>query len=360
MTFFVLLGANLKLIYRNRQALFWSLAFPILFLFIFGLFFGGDSAQSATIGVIDKADDELSRQFISNLDSLELIEVHPREDESIARQEVRDNDLDLLLIIPAGISESVASQQAATLTLVYDQGSPAAGLYQGVVHRYVDQANLALAGASVLLSLDSQGVLAEQFSYLDFLLPGLVAMGVMTASIFGISSAMATYRAQRILRRLLVAPVRARDFFSAMVVAYLILALAQAVLIFSLGMSVFGVSVHGDPLSIAVLVILGNAIFLAIGFIVGSVATSVEAAAGIGNAVSLPMMFMSGVFFPSDGLPGPIAKAVEFLPLTPMVDGLRGVVLDSHSVLDFPGELALLGVWVAVTSAIALRVLRFT
>ena len=89
----------------------------------------------------------------------------------------------------------------------------------------------------------------------------------------------------------------------------------------------------------------------------GSVAGSVQAAAGLGNAVSLPMMFLSGVFFPTDGLPRVLATAVEYLPLTPMVDSLRGVVLDSQSILDFPGELALLGIWIAVTTAIALRVL---
>ncbi len=360
MTFLILLVANVKLIYRNRQALFWSLAFPLIFLVIFGLFFGGDQSSTVTIGVVDRAQDEVSERLLEELDSLESVEVVTREDEPAAREEVSDNDLDLLLVIPPGLTAALASGQQVSFTLVYDQGSPAAGLYLGVVQRYLDQVNLTLAGAPRLLTLDPQGVLADRLTYLDFLLPGLVAMGIMTASIFGISSAMASYREQRILRRLMVAPVRARDFFGAMVVAYLMLAIVQAVIIFAVGMTVFGISVSGNPGSIALLVILGNAIFLAIGFIVGSVAGSVQAAAGLGNAVSLPMMFLSGVFFPKDGLPDVLRVSVEYLPLTPMVDSLRGVVLDSQSILEFPGELALLGAWIVVTTGVALRVFKFT
>ena len=360
MTFGVLLVANVKLIYRNRQALFWSLAFPLIFLVIFGLFFGGDQASTVTIGVVDRAQDEVSERLLEELEGLESVRLAMREDESAAREEVADNDLDLLLIIPAGLTGALASREQVSFTLVYDQGSPASGLYLGVVQRYLDQVNLTLAGAPSLLTLDPQGVQADRLTYLDFLLPGLVAMGIMMASLFGISSAMATYREQRILRRLLVAPVRARDFFGAMVVAYLMLAIVQAVIIFAFGMTVFGISVSGNPGYIAILILMGNAIFLGLGFIVGSVAGSVQAAAGLGNAVSLPMMFLSGVFFPKDGLPSPLRAAVEYLPLTPMVDSLRGVVLDSQSILEFPGELALLAAWIVVTTGVALRVFKFT
>ena len=360
MTFRVLFSANVKLIYRNRQALFWSLAFPLLFLVILGLSFGGNGGSAAAIGVVDHAQDEVSKLLLDELDSLESVEVIFREDEAAAREEVRNNDLYMLLVIPPGLAASVASGRPVSFTLVYDQGSSASGLFLGVVERYLDQVNLSLAGAPRLLTMDPQGVLADQVTFLDFLLPGLVAMGIMTASIFGISSAMASYREQRILRRLLAAPVRARDFFSAMVVAYLMLAIVQATIIFAAGVLLFGLTVNGNPGYIALLILLGNAIFFGIGFIVGSVARSVQAAAGLGNAVIWPMMLLAGVFFETDQFPYALRVAVKYLPLTPMVDSLRGVVLDSRSILDFPGELALMGVWMAVTTAVALRVLRST
>ena len=360
MTFGVLFSANVKLIYRNRQALFWSLAFPLLFLVILGLSFGGDGGSPATIGVVDRAQDEVSERLLDELDSLEFIDVELWQDESEAREAVGDDGLYMLLVIPPDLAASVASGRPVSFALVYDQGSSGSGLFLGAVERYLDQVNLSLAGAPRLLTIDRQGVLADQVTFLDFLLPGLVAMGIMTASIFGISSAMASYREQRILRRLLVAPVQARDFFGAMVVAYLMLAIVQAIIIFAAGILLFDLTVNGNPGYIALLILLGNAIFFGIGFIVGSVASSVQAAAGLGNAVIWPMMLLSGVFFETDQFPHALRVAIEYLPLTPMVDSLRGVVLDSRSILDFPGELALMGVWIAVATTIALRVLRST
>ena len=360
MTFGVLLVANVRLIYRNRQALFWSLAFPIMFLVILGLSFGGDGGSTVTIGVVDRAQDEVSERLLDELDSLEFIDVELWQDESEAREAVADDDLYMLLVIPPDLAASMASGRPVSFTLVYDQGSSASGLFLGVVERYLDQVNLSLAGAPRLLTLDPQGVLADQVTFLDFLLPGLVAMGIMTASIFGISAAMASYRERRILRRLLAAPVRARDFFGAMVAAYLMLAIVQATIIFAAGVLLFGLTVNGNPGYIALLILLGNAIFFGIGFIVGSVASSVQAAAGLGNAVIWPMMLLSGVFFETDQFPHALRVVVKYLPLTPMVDSLRGVVLDSRSILDFPGELALMGIWIAVTTAVALRVLRST
>ena len=360
MTFGVLFSANVKLIYRNRQALFWSLAFPLLFLVILGLSFGGDGGSPATIGVVDRAQDEVSERLLDELDSLESIDVELWQDESEAREAVGDDDLYMLLVIPPDLAASVASRRPVSFTLVYDQGSSASGLFLGVVQRYLDQVNLTLAGAPRLLTLDPQGVLADRFTYLDFLLPGLVAMGIMTASIFGISAAMASYREQHVLRRLLAAPVRARDFFGAMVLAYLMLAVVQATIIFAAGVLLFDLAVNGNPGYIALLILLGNAIFFGIGFIVGSVASSVQAAAGLGNAVIWPMMLLSGVFFETDNFPDVLRVAVEYLPLTPMVDSLRGVVLDSQSILEFPGELALLGAWIVVTTGVALRVFKFT
>ncbi len=361
MTFLILLVANVKLIYRNRQALFWSLAFPIMFLVILGLSFGGDGGSAVTIGVVDRAQDEVSERLLDELGSLEFIDVELWQDESEAREAVGDDGLYMLLVIPPDLAASVASGRPVSFALIYDQGSSASGLFLGAVERYLDQVNLSLAGAPRLLTIDPQGLLlADQVTFLDFLLPGLVAMGIMTASIFGISSAMASYREQRILRRLLVAPVQARDFFGAMVVAYLMLAIVQAIIIFAAGILLFGLTVNGNPGYIALLILLGNAIFFGIGFIVGSVASSVQAAAGLGNAVIWPMMLLAGVFFETDQFPHALRVAVEYLPLTPMVDSLRGVVLDSRSILDFPGELALMGVWIAVTTTIALRVLRST
>ena len=319
------------MVVRNRQALFWALAFPLIFVVIFGLFFGGDERSSITIHVVDYAQDPLSQSLVRRLDEMETFHVREREDEAHARRDLRNGDLRYLLTIPEGLAESVQSSPPATITLVYDEGSPVSAVVAGLVQRFLDQANLELAEAPTLLRLESTGTFAKRLDYFDFLLPGFVAMGIMTYAIIGLASEIAVYREQRILRRILASPLRVRTFFAAQVLAYLVLSLVQAAVILTAGTALFGGQIFGNYAYIAVLVLLGNLVFLFIGFIVGALAQNVQAASGMGNAVALPMMFLSGVFFDKEDLPSALAVVVEYLPLSPMLDALRGVALDAQT-----------------------------
>ncbi len=359
MTLVALVLANLKMIVRNRQALFWALAFPLIFVVIFGLFFGGDERRTITIHVVDYAQDPLSQGLVRSLGDVETFEVREREDEAHARRDLRNGDLRYLLIIPEGLAESVQNSPPATITLVYDEGSFVSAVVIGVVQRFLDQVNLELAEAPTSLQLESTGTFAKRLDYFDFLLPGFVAMGIMTYAIIGLASEIAVYREQRILRRILATPLRVRTFFAAQVLAYLVLSLVQAAVILTAGTALFGGELFGNYAYIAVLVLLGNLAFLTIGFIVGSIAQNVQAASGMGNAVALPMMFLSGVFFDKEDLPSALGTAVEYLPLSPMLDALRGVALDARPLSDFTSELALLGAWIAVGSVVAVRVFKF-
>jgi len=354
----VLLVANLKMLLRNRQALFWALAFPLIFVGAFGLF-DLDSPPVSETGIIDRAQDGLSRRIIEGLRAIDTIGVEPRSDEARARREVRDRKLDMLLIMPEGLEASASSGSPARIELVYDEGSPTASSGVGTVQRYLDQLNLRLVEAPPVFRLAPEGVRSLESDYFDFLLPGFVGMGVMTFSIIGVASALALYRQQNIFKRILATPLKVRTFFTGFILAHLVVALLQAGIILAAGVLLLGGAVHGNLFYLAVLVILGNLIFLCIGFVVGAYSTSVAAASGLGNVVTLPMMFLSGTFFPLEDLPSGLADVVQFLPLAPMLEAMRGVTLDAKPIWDFPKELALLGGWIGVTAVVAVRVFRF-
>jgi ABC-2 type transport system permease protein len=353
-----LLAANLKMLVRNRQALFWALAFPLIFVISFGLF-DLDNLPDSEVGVIDRSQDDVSRRIISGLGAIDTISVRLRTDEARARKEVVDRNLEVLLIIPPGLEAATAAGSPARIELAYDEGRATAVSAIGTIQRYLDQVNLQLAAAPSVFRLDVQGIRTEETDYFDFLLPGFVGMGVMTFSIISIASTLALYRQQNIFKRILATPLRVRTFSSAMVIAHLLVALVQAAIILGAGVLFLDGSVHGNLLYLAILVILGNLIFLSIGFVVGAYSTTVAAASGLGNVVTLPMMFLSGTFFPLEDLPKGLSEATQFLPLAPMLEAMRGVALDDKSLWDFPGELALLGGWIAVMALIATRVFKF-
>ena len=354
----LLFFTNLKMIVRDRQALFWALFFPLIFVAIFGLFDLDDPPTTEVI-VLDLAQDDVSRSLIQDLDAIENVDVETRTDEQEARQEIRDGDVELLLIIPDDLASAVGSGTQAKFDLVLDESDPSSARGVGLLTRFLDQQNLRLVEAPSVLTLAPEGVRSKDTDYFDFLLPGLVGMGVMTYSIIGLASVLTQYRNKNIFKRILATPLRVRTFFGGLILAHLALSLVQAAVILAAGVFLLGGSVHGQVVYLGLMVLMGNIVFLNIGFIVGAHVKTVRAASGLGNAVTLPMMFLSGTFFPIEDLPGVLGSIVEFLPLAPMLEVMRGVSLDSEPFWKFPRELAILGGWIAVTSLVATRSFRF-
>ena len=352
--------ANLKMIVRNRQALFWALAFPVVMLGIFGLV-GGFRSSTVTIGVVDYANDALSKRLIDSLSDMPEFEVElwvvRAAGEEAARKEVHDGDLGYLLVIPAGLESMTRSGPPVSLTLVYDEGL-LGGSVVVEIERFLDRINLELAGASTRLELRKEGALSEDLSFMEFMLPGLALWGIMSNSIIGLAASLASFREKKILRRIKASPLKPRTFFAAQVLAYLVMSLVQATVILGLGAIVFRVPVGGNLLIIGVLILLCNIVFLNLGFIVGAYSKTVAAASGFGNVVVLPLVMFSGVFFPPEMLPGFLTEVMRFLPLAPMVDILRGITLGAKSVLDFPFEIGLILAWMGVTALAAVRVFK--
>jgi ABC-2 type transport system permease protein len=346
--------ASVKMLYRDRQSLFWALAFPVIFTVVFGLF---DFTQSpeATFAVVTDRPSPVSRALVSGLGQVESFTVEERHDLAAARQDLEDGKLDVILSVPA------TAQPETTIGLTYNESNVDVNqVALGAVQRIVSGLNLQLSGVTAPpISLDREGVAGKTVEYYDFLLPGLVAMGVMNFSITGMSVAIARYREQRILKRILATPLRPVRFLAAQVLARLALAVVQAGLILAVGVFLFGAQVYGNVLWIFVLATVANLIFLNIGFAVAGRASNPDAAQGVASAVALPMMFLSGVFFPTDTLPQVLQTVVRYLPLTPLIEALRKVSLDGLSITATGPQLLLLAGWVLASFLIASRAFRF-
>ena len=358
MLLFHLTIANLKMLARDRQALFWALVFPLIFVIVFGLFFR-DTQSTQTLAVIDYAQDSMSAQLIESLEQDGSLNVIRRNDEARARQELNQGDLGHLLILPSGLAGTASDNPPARITLLYDDADPLSGIGLGIISSFVDRANLQMAQAPTRLELAPEGISSRSIEYLDFLIPGLAIWGVMNFSVIGIATSMAAYREKRILIRLMATPLRVRVFFAARVLSALALSVLQAGIILAAGWLLFGVAVEGNLLHIALLVVLGNIVFLNIGFVVGAFSKTVAAASGLGNAVGLPLMFMSGVFFPIENLPTVLRLIVEYLPLAPLLEIVRGTALHADAFWEFPLQLAIICGWILISAVAAIRTFRF-
>ncbi len=359
---FPLLIANLKIIVRNRQALFWALVFPLIFVVVFGLFRVGEPSTT-TVAVVDMSQDPVSEALIRNLSSIELLELDLDLNEGEAIEALEDGEIGLVLLIPENMAERVHEQSPVSpvpLRVLYDESRFQTNqLVLGVIQQFIDQTNMSLQNVQPLIELQPEGIQARTVEYFDFLLPGFIGMGVMMYAITGMASVVALYREQKIFKRLLTTPLRVRSFFAAQIIAYLLISLIQAAIILAAGVFLFNGHIYGNVLWVFVLVLFANIIFLNIGFIVGAMAKRVEAANGFASAIAIPMMFLSGVFFPTENLPSVLSQIVRYLPLTPLLEALRGVAIETEPLWAYPWELGILGIWIIVTSVVAIRVFKF-
>jgi ABC-2 type transport system permease protein len=370
-----LLVANLKIMLRDRQALLWALLFPLILVTVFGLF-DVDRAGSADLAIIDRANTDSSRELHNKLDSIEYLNVHIHyASEAVAHEALGNGDLEYLLVIPEsfamlpgrpGQSSQDGGNGAAypdapvSLDLYYDgNNSRGSQLVIETIRHFVDEETFRLTGRPQLLEVLPRKIQAVRIEYFDVLLIGLVGMGVMTNSLIFIAVKISTYRNQAVLKRILVTPLRVRNYFASEIVAHLLLTLVQAAVVIGAGVFIFGATIHGNLLWLFIILAFANTIFLNLGFIISGWANSPRAASGMGNAVAIPMLFFSGTFFPTSTLPAFLPDLVQALPLTPMLDAMRGVTIDGLGLPDVWRELAMLAGWLVVSSVAAIKLFKF-
>ena len=364
--------ANLKMMARNRQGLFWALIFPLLLVVVFGLFDfrGVTTTRFAVLDYSGGPNAERLKGMLGEIDLLDLEALGPEDlaptdfgIQAQARREIRDGDLGYLLVIPPGLDDPAAQARVgdiAPVTLVYATHNPERNqLIERAV--YSMAAELRIHGEPVLPQrlVSSEVIDAPEVDYFDTVLPGLLGLGIMTNSIISIAVRISTYRNQAVLKRLQATPLPVWKFFAGEIIAHLLLAMLQALIILAVGVFVFGGEIHGNLGWVLLIVLLGTVVFLNIGFILSAWARNPATASGMGNAVALPMMFLAGAFFSTASLPWLLPYAAMALPLTPMLDALREVAIHSEPLWETWPHLAALGAWAVVTALVAVRVFRF-
>lgn len=194
--------------------------------------------------------------------------------------------------------------------------------------------------------------------YFDFVFPGLLAMGLMNFTMVGIAAAIARYRELQILRRIQVTPLQPSRFVIAEITARLVFAVGQLALMAALGVAL-GADVAGDWLTLLLLATAGNLIFLSLGFAIAGRARTVESANNLAGLATAPLMFLSGMFFPTESMPWLAQQIAAILPITPLIDAMRAVALDGADLAALGSDVLPLLIWLPVALLIARFSFRF-
>ena len=350
--------ANIRSFVRDRAALFWTLAFPLIFVFLFGaIFSGGDNSRTIGYADLDRtAESEVLRDAFGALPNVELVE--GPEDELTTR--MRDGELSAVIVVPAGYAETIgAKRQPAEVTVYTDPSqSQADGATRQLVGFVLAAVNQRATGEPPAVAPTFESVQTNDLNFISYLVPSILGMSLMQLGVFAAIPLVAD-REKLILKRLQATPLRRWQLVGSNVLMRLIIAVVQTVIIIGVGTAVFDVQVSGSWPLIGALVLLGSLAFIALGYVIASFAPTEESANGMTSVVQFPLMFLSGTFFPIDAMPDALQTVARAMPLTYLGDGLRQAMVDGTPFSPLWVCFAVLVGWLVVCFGIAARFFRW-
>ena len=341
----------LRIFSRDRQAIFFTLFFPIIFMAVFGLV-GNANNEPMPVGIVNNAGNALAAEFITDLGANPLFKV-TEGTEAELRVQVISGDQRLVLVLPSNFQDN---GNPADLTLLVDASQVRElAMVMPVLEQALVDVERALRNTEPLFSLTVEDVKARSQSYLDFLVPGLLAFTIMQISIAGSGYNIVEFRRKGILKRLFVTPLQPHNFIGALVLSRALICLVQLTVLLGVAVFLLGVTITGNFASLYVIIILGIALFLSLGFCLGSVAKTQQAIGAMGSLFTFPQMFLAGIFYPIDILPDIVQPVAQLLPLSFVVNGLREIAVNGASLLDIMPTLLGLVVWTVVALILAIR-----
>jgi ABC-2 type transport system permease protein len=353
--------ANIRTFVRDRAALFWTLAFPLIFILLFGLIFQGVGESRLTLGWVD--DDgstpstELRERFAAQ-DGVTLVDAS----EDVSLGQMRVGDVDAVIVVPDGYGQKLTSNAEtpgvpAAITVYTDpsRSALAGEIYQavGTVLGIVN-----LGDRPPLVIPNPQTIQTENLNFISYFVPSILGMSVMQVGIFAAIPLVAD-REKLILKRLAATPLRRWQLIGSNILMRLLIAATQTVIIVLVGSILFGVGVTGNLLLVAGFVVLGAVTFLALGYVIASFANTEDSANGMTSIIQFPMMFLSGTFFQIDQMPDFLQIIARAIPLTYLSDALRQVMVGGAPFTPLWTCFAVLGIWLVVCFGIAGRKFRW-
>ncbi len=341
--------ARLREFIRRPEAVFWVYFFPVLMVIVLGVAFRNQKVETFDVDVIESS---LSNSIVEKLATEPRLKTHVVS-EIEARDRLRAGTTTLMI----EAAESSADKQILEqVEYLFDAARPGSLAARNIVDARLQEA----AGRRDVLKVKDIKYEEPGGSYVDFLVPGLLAMGLMGGGLWGVGFAIVDMRIRKLLKRFMATPMRRSHFLMGMMLSRLIFMIPQIVILLVISYLLFGVKIYGSWLSILLVVLVGAIEFAAIGLLVASRAKTLETASGLMNLVMLPMWTLSGIFFSYERFPEIIHPIIRVLPLTPVIDALRALMMDGKSILTLGPELGVMIVWSIVPFVIALAIFRWS
>jgi len=331
--------ARVREFFREPEAMFWAFVFPLVLTLALAAAFPSAADRPVVVGLVPGSHAAATRRALDAAPGLRVVELAPADE----RRALRDGTVHIVVVAddPPTYRYDPAQDGSHRARLAVDDALKRAG-------GRVDPWRAA-----------EERVTVPGSRYVDWLIPGLIGMGIMTNGLWAVAFPIVNARLRKLLKRLMASPMQRWEYLLAQMLGRLIFLAPEATLPLAFGSLALGMPIAGSYAVIALVVLVGALAFAAMGLLLGSRPRTIEGVSGLVNAFQLPMWLLSGVFFSSANFPGVLQPVIHALPLTALNDALRAVILDGAGVAAVWRELALVSAWGAVSFGLALKLFRW-
>jgi ABC-2 type transport system permease protein len=351
-----------KRFFRDRLAIFFSILFPLIFLFVFGEIANGNSHVSFNVAVINQSNSLFSRQIVSQFNKSKIFKIESNLNTlKLAKNSMENGQIDgTILLSPSFGKINQDHIPSGTVHVLYTQNDQISGqTISTLIEAQLKGINQRFIKVNQPFRVMSTQLSQKSLTTFDYTFSGLLGFSIIGIGIFGPINVFPELKKQGILRRLHTTPLKVWQYFMATMFSQAITGVLSIGIQFIVALEVFHLKISGNYINILIYTILSIFMILGIGLAIGGWAKNERQAAPLSNIIVFPMLFLSGTFFPRFDMPIWLQKITEYLPLTPVIDGLRLLTTDGKNLLQVKTDLGLVLIWLIIVYIIAFKVFKW-
>lgn len=319
------------------------------------------NSVSFSITVVNHSDTKFASQFATQINENKVFKVKDVKSFDEAKEMMGRGELDSIVEMPVGFGQpDSAGIPSGKVVVYYQEAKPDTGqTVASVMQQVLEGVNKELTGATDPLVVEQKATKTTNLSRFDYTVAGIVGFSMMSLAIFGMANGFPADKKTGSLRRLRATPLRASQLILATALEYLLVGFLSVVAMFLVATLLFDFNMRGSYITLSAFVLFGIFSLFGFGMSIGGWAKNENQSAPLANLVAFPMMFLTGVFFPTYLLPQWLQNISQFLPLTPIIDGIRMIITENASLFDLGPQLAIIAGWTIIIYALAFRVFRW-
>jgi len=354
---------DIKRLFRDKVAIFFVFIFPLIFLVLFGSIFSSDNKMTFRVGLLNQSSSQFSADFARQIQQNQIFKVDQNiTDLAKAKEKMNRGQLEATIILPAdfGAPAQGKTYPSGQAVVLYSQSNESAGQTLGsVMDGIFKQINQKLAPAEQPFSVKTQSTATKGLTRFDYTFAGMMGFTLLSLGIFGPTTVFPRLKQKGVLKRYHTTTLKVWQYFVANVMSNAGVGLLSLVFMFVSAVLIFDLNMRGSYINLAVIVVMGVTMLFGIGLALGGWAKNENQAAPLAQLDTIPMMFLSGVFFPTYLMPEFLQSITKFIPLTPVIDSIRLVITENASLASLGPQLAIISAWTVAIYFVAFRVFRW-